>query len=65
MTVAEIFKTMAYGPAPEAPDAAQAWLKDHENHFDLFINNQWAAPKSGQIHAGIQPGKWRGAGSGG
>lgn len=46
-TVAEIFKTMEYGPAPEAPDTAQAWLEAHERRFDLFINHQWTAPKSG------------------
>jgi aldehyde dehydrogenase (NAD+) len=43
--VAEIFQTMTYGPAPEAPDAARAWLKDHKAKFDLFIDNRWHAPK--------------------
>lgn len=47
MTVKEIFKTMAYGPAPESADAVNQWLASHESRFDLFINNQWAAPKSG------------------
>ena len=55
MTVAEIFKTMAYGPAPEAPDAAQKWLDDHESHFDLFIDNAWAAPKSGSYSPVYNP----------
>ena len=26
-TVREIFETMEYGPAPEAPDLALGWLK--------------------------------------
>ena len=26
MTIAEIFETMEYGPAPESADPAQAWL---------------------------------------
>lgn len=55
MTVAEIFKTMAYGPAPEAANAAQGWLENHNNKFDLFINNQWIAPKSGDYTAAINP----------
>ncbi len=46
MTLLEIFDHMTYGPAPEASDAAVAWLDDHKRKFDLFINNQWAAPKS-------------------
>src|SRR5215207_7101316 len=44
--IAQLFDSMAYGPAPEAPDAAFAWLDDHRRKFDLFINNQWVAPKS-------------------
>lgn len=39
--VAEIFKTMAYGPAPEAADVAQAWLEGHGRKFGAFVDNQW------------------------
>lgn len=46
MSVAEIFESMTYGPAPEANDAAAAWLDDHQRKFNLFIKNRWAAPKS-------------------
>jgi aldehyde dehydrogenase (NAD+) len=48
MGVKEIFETMEYGPAPESPAAAEAWLDDHDRKFGLFINNQWAEPNSGQ-----------------
>ena len=41
MNVAEIFETMAYGPAPEADDVAQAWLDDHGRDFGLFIDGKW------------------------
>ncbi|MBC7871362.1 MAG: aldehyde dehydrogenase family protein, partial [Chitinophagaceae bacterium] len=47
MTVKEIFKTLDYGPAPESPTAARAWLDDHERRFGLLINNQWVTPNSG------------------
>jgi len=46
MSVAEIFKTMSYGPAPESPAAVSAWLDEHGRKFGLFINNQWAEPLS-------------------
>lgn len=41
MSVRDLFQTMAYGVAPEAADAARAWLDAHNRKFDLFINNQW------------------------
>ncbi len=44
MNVAEIFNTMDYGPAPESPETANAWLDSHNHQFDLFINNTWQAP---------------------
>jgi aldehyde dehydrogenase (NAD+) len=45
MRVSEIFQTMSYGPAPEATNAATAWIKDHGGKFGLFINGTWAEPK--------------------
>lgn len=46
MSVAEIFKTLDYGPAPESADPANAWLDSHERQFELFINNEWQIPDS-------------------
>jgi aldehyde dehydrogenase (NAD+) len=51
----EIFKTMEYGPAPEAPDAVNAWLDDHGRKFGLFINNEWMTPKSAKFYSSINP----------
>jgi len=45
--IAELFKTMEYGPAPESADSADAWLSAHNRQFDLFINNRWEAPADG------------------
>jgi len=50
--IAEIFKTMSYGPAPESASTAQAWLVQHNSRFDLYINGAWQAPKNGQ-HAPV------------
>jgi aldehyde dehydrogenase (NAD+) len=36
-TVREIFETMEYGPAPEAPDIALEWLKNHKDTLRPFI----------------------------
>jgi aldehyde dehydrogenase (NAD+) len=42
-SVAQILKTMEYGPAPESDAAAQAWLDKHGRSFGLFINGEWVA----------------------
>src|SRR5216683_2613480 len=47
MSVKEIFETMEYGPAPEAAAPGLAWIQER-TPFNLFINNQWVKPASGQ-----------------
>jgi aldehyde dehydrogenase (NAD+) len=37
-SVAEIFKTMEYGPAPESDAEARAWLARHDGKFGHFVN---------------------------
>jgi len=54
-TVAKIFKTMEYGPAPESPDPANRWLDDHGRKFDLFIDNHWVAPSAGKYRESLNP----------
>ncbi|HWN17778.1 MAG TPA: aldehyde dehydrogenase family protein [Gemmatimonadales bacterium] len=44
-SVPEIFKTMAYGPAPEAVGPANAWLEAHGRRFGLFIGGVWTDGK--------------------
>lgn len=51
----EIFKTMEYGPAPEAPDAVKAWLDEHGRKFGLFINNEWMTPKGAKFYPSYNP----------
>jgi len=55
MTVSDLFKTMAYGPAPESPDAANAWLDAHARQFKLFIHNEWVAPSTGDYYDNFNP----------
>ncbi|MGH7460040.1 MAG: aldehyde dehydrogenase family protein, partial [Longimicrobiales bacterium] len=53
--VAEVFQTLAYGPAPENPATAFEWLDAHDRRFDLFIGNQWVAPGSGEYFETVNP----------
>jgi aldehyde dehydrogenase (NAD+) len=48
MSIAEKFETMEYGPAPEDPKEAQAWLERHGHRFGHFINGAWQAPASNE-----------------
>src|SRR5690242_5374833 len=44
MSIVEKFVTMDYGPAPEDPREALAWLDRHKRRFGHFINGAWQAP---------------------
>ena len=43
-SVADIFKSMEYGPAPEADQPARHWLGKYEKVFGHFINGEWTEP---------------------
>ncbi|MEO5568496.1 MAG: aldehyde dehydrogenase family protein, partial [Gemmatimonadaceae bacterium] len=40
-SVAEIFQTMEYGPAPESDKEALAWIASHDGRFGQFIDGKW------------------------
>jgi len=40
-SVAEIFETMEYGPAPESDTPARQWLAEHGGAFGLYVNGAW------------------------
>jgi len=63
-TVAKLFETMEYGPAPESDAPALEWIKQHDSgggggggggRFGHFINGGWAAPAEGQYFETINP----------
>ena len=54
-SVAEIFSTMEYGPAPESDKIVQQWLEDHDRAFGHFINNEWVKPKDRKTCDSISP----------
>jgi aldehyde dehydrogenase (NAD+) len=55
-TVAKIFETMEYGPAPESDAPALEWIKQHDNgRFGHYIGGRWVAPTEGQYFETINP----------
>jgi len=42
--IAQIFDSLDYGPAPEAPDQAIAWLDARGRRFGHFIDGKWTSP---------------------
>jgi aldehyde dehydrogenase (NAD+) len=58
-TIAEIFETMEYGPAPESPKPAQEWLEAHGQRFGLFLDGAWREPAEGEYFETANPANGR------
>src|ERR1043166_5010597 len=54
-SIRDAFETMAWGPAPESPANAEAWLDRHQRSFSHFINGAWKAPDPAERFAVINP----------
>ena len=48
MNIIERYHAMEYGPAPEARNEADAWLKTRDFSAALFIGGEWRKPASGK-----------------
>jgi aldehyde dehydrogenase (NAD+) len=46
--IAEVFRTLEYGPAPESRGPAEAWLEARSRRFGHFIGGGWTEPPSGE-----------------
>jgi len=55
MTVADIFETMAYGPAPESAKPAHEWLDAHERRFGHFIDGAFTEPAERRLFETSNP----------
>jgi aldehyde dehydrogenase (NAD+) len=55
MSIAENLLTMEYGPAPEDPKEARAWLERNGHRFGHFINGGWQAPVDGEYFDTLDP----------
>ncbi|MEM7737244.1 MAG: aldehyde dehydrogenase family protein [Deinococcota bacterium] len=55
MSIAEIFETMDYGPAPESSGVAEAWLEQHGHTFKCFIGGKWTRSKNATSFETVNP----------
>ena len=55
MSIAEKFLTMEYGPAPEDPKDALAWLDRYRRRFGHFIDGDWRQPVEGAFFDSTNP----------
>src|SRR5258705_1900257 len=55
MSVTEKFLSMEYGPAPEDPREALAWLDRHARKLDHFIGGSFRPPAEGVYFDTMDP----------
>ncbi len=55
MSIAEKFVAMEYGPAPEDPKEALAWLDRHGRRFGHFVDGKWLKPAAGEYFETADP----------
>ncbi|HYN20574.1 MAG TPA: aldehyde dehydrogenase family protein [Thermoanaerobaculia bacterium] len=55
MTVAEIFETLEYGPAPESAEPALAWLKARGGEILPFIDGDFRRPAAEEWFDALNP----------
>ena len=55
VSIADIFESMSYGPAPESDAPARAWLAAHAPHLRLFIGGEWREPNGGEYFPTVNP----------
>jgi aldehyde dehydrogenase (NAD+) len=55
MSIAEIFETMDYGPAPESAAPAVAWLDGRERTMQLFVGGEWRTPAEDEWFDTVDP----------
>jgi aldehyde dehydrogenase (NAD+) len=54
-SVAEVFQSLEYGPAPEDAKPTLEWLEQHGKEFGLFINGKFVKPKGATFFETINP----------
>jgi aldehyde dehydrogenase (NAD+) len=54
-TVAGIFETMEWGPAPEQSGPALEWIRSRNGEFGLFIGGRWTPPAAGEWFDTVNP----------
>ncbi len=54
-SIPELFESMSWGPAPEAPARANAWLDRHQRRFGHLIGGAVTAPGDGGYFETVNP----------
>jgi aldehyde dehydrogenase (NAD+) len=54
-SIRDAFETMAWGPAPESPASAEAWLARHAGGFGHYLGGAWMEPFGGERFPTINP----------
>jgi aldehyde dehydrogenase (NAD+) len=54
-SIAKIFETMEYGPAPESAGPVEQWLDRHGRVFNHLIGGEWTEPGDGEHFATSNP----------
>jgi len=54
-TIAQIFETLEYGPAPEAASSVNSWLDEHGRDFGHFVNGKWVKPEGRKVYETRNP----------
>jgi aldehyde dehydrogenase (NAD+) len=55
MSVADKFRTMDYGAAPEDPGPCLRWLEKSGHRFRHYIGGKWTAPREGRHFGTVDP----------
>ena len=54
-TIAQIFESLDYGPAPEAASSVNSWLDEHGRDFGHFVNGKWVKPEGRKVYETRNP----------
>ena len=55
MSIAEIFETLEYGPAPESASPAVRWLEERDRTLRLYVDGAWVEPETGEWFDTVNP----------
>src|SRR5215218_7339383 len=55
MSIAEIFETMEYGPAPESASPAVRWLEERGRSARMYVDGQWRDPEGDEWFDSLNP----------
>src|SRR6185436_11548850 len=55
MSIAEIFETMEYGPAPESASPAVRWLEERGRSARMYVDGAWRDPEGDEWFDSVNP----------